>query len=60
MLTDFHSFRVNEDKLKNWSIFKTSAKVRVCDSGQNLKMTKTSNSVPLIKRTLVNQVYIRI
>ena len=27
---------------KNWSIFKNSAKVRVCNSGQNLKMTETS------------------
>ena len=42
VLTDFHSFTVNEDKLQNPSIFKISAKVRVCDSGQNLKMTKTS------------------
>ena len=42
ILTDFHSFTVNEDKLENWSIFKISAKVWVCDSGQNLKMTKIS------------------
>ena len=43
ILTDFHSFTVNEDKLENQSIFKFSSKVRVCDSGQNLKMTKTSS-----------------
>ena len=42
ILTDFHSFTVNEEKLQNYSIFKFSAKVHVCDFGQNLKMTKTS------------------
>ena len=42
MLSDFHSFAVNEDKLQNLSIFKISAKVQACDSAQNLKMTKTS------------------
>ena len=40
--TDFHSFTMNEDKLQNYSIFKISSKVGVCDSCQNLKMTKTS------------------
>ena len=39
---------------------KISAKVWVCDFDQNLKMTQTSNSVPFIKKTLVNNVYIRI
>ena len=42
ILTDFHSFTGNEGKDQNWSIFKISAKVRLSDSGQNLKMTKTS------------------
>ena len=42
ILTDFHSFKVNEKKLQKQSIFKFSPKVRVCDFGQNLKMTKTS------------------
>ena len=42
ILTDFHSFTVNEGKHLNQSIFKNSAKVQVYDSGQNLKMTKTS------------------
>ena len=42
ILTDFHSFTGNEGKLQNLSIFKISAKVRVSDSGQNFKMTKTS------------------
>ena len=31
-----------KEKLQNYSIFKFSGKVRVSDSGQNLKMTKTS------------------
>ena len=42
ILTDFHSFTVKEEKLQNQSIFKISAKVRVWYSGENLKMTKTS------------------
>ena len=39
---------------------KISAKVWVCEYDQNFKMTKTYNSVPFIKKTLVNNVYIRI
>ena len=42
ILTDFHSFIENEEKLQNQSIFKFSAKVRVYCLGQNFKMTKTS------------------
>ena len=42
IVTDFHSFTVNEERLQNSSIFKISAMVTLCDSGQNLKMTKTS------------------
>ena len=42
ILTDFYNFTVDEQKLQNESIFKISAKVRLCDLGQNLKMTKTS------------------
>ena len=41
-MTDFQSFTMNEDKLENQSIFRISAKVWVCDSSQNLKLTKTS------------------
>ena len=41
ILTDFHSFTVNEQKLQNWSIFKFSARIRVCDLGQILTLTKT-------------------
>ena len=39
--TDFHSFTVNEEKLQNYSIFKFSPKVQVCDLGQNWIMTKS-------------------
>ena len=42
ILTDFHSFTVNEEKVQNYSIFKFSANIRVCDVCQNLTMTKTS------------------
>ena len=42
ILADIYSFTVNEEKLKNLPIFKFSAKVWICDLGQNLKMTKTS------------------
>ena len=42
ILTDFHCFTVNEEKLQVSSSFKLAAKVRVCDPGQNLIMTKTS------------------
>ena len=42
ILTDFHCFTVNEDKLQNSSNFKMFPKVQVCDLGKNLKMTKTS------------------
>ena len=39
---------------------KISGKVWVCNFGQNFKMIKIRNSVPLIKETPVNHVYIRI
>ena len=51
ILTDFHSITVNEDRLQNLSIFKISAKVRVFDSGQNLKMTKTSQFFSIHEKT---------
>ena len=47
IFTDFHSFTVIEEKLQNQSIFKVTAKVRVCDLGQNLIMTKTSYFVSI-------------
>ena len=42
ILIDFHSFTVNLGKLENLSIFNVSAKVCVCDLGQNLIMIETS------------------
>ena len=42
ILTDFHSFTVNEGKLRKQSIFKFSAKVSLCDLGQNSIMTESS------------------
>ena len=60
ILTDFHSFTVNEEKLQKWSIFKFSPKVRVCDLGQIWKWLKLLNSYQLIKKRFVNHVYIRI
>ena len=38
IFTKFHSFTVNEAKLQNYSIFKVSTKVQVCELGQNLIM----------------------
>ena len=54
ILTDFHSFTVNEDKLENQSIFKISDNIQV-------KIWKWQNllySFPFIKKTLVNHLYI--
>ena len=34
ILTDFPRFTVNEEKLRNLSIFKCSAMVRLCDLGE--------------------------
>ena len=42
---------------RNLSIFKTIVKVRVCDFGQNLKMTQTSYFCSIHHRTLVNHGY---
>ena len=57
---DFHSLTVNEDKLQNWSIFEISAKVRVCIQVKIWNLLKLLYSVPFIKKTLVNQLYIPI
>ena len=40
--TDFHCLTVNEDKHQKLVNLKISAKLRVCNLGENLKMTKTS------------------
>ena len=49
----------SEDKLQNWSIIEISAKVRVCIQVKISKRLKLLYSVPFIKKTLVNQVYIQ-
>ena len=56
----FPVLKLLKTNFKNWSIFKISAKVRICDFGQIWKWLKLLNSVPFIMRTLVNHVYIRI
>ena len=60
ILTHFHSFTVNEDKLQNLSIWTFLLK-----SGYEIlvkiwKWLKLLNSVPFIKKIYVNHVYIRI
>ena len=60
ILTDFHSFTVNEDKLQNSSIWRFLLRSRFTILVKNLKWLKLLNSVPFIKKTLVNHVYIRI
>ena len=42
ILTDFHSETVKERQTSKLVNFQDSPKVQICDSGQNLKMTKTS------------------
>ena len=60
ILTDFHSFRVNVDKLQNYTIWRfllTSGYVILVKIWKWLKLL---NSVSFVKRTLWNHVYIRI
>ena len=56
-LSQLHSQWRQTSKLVN---LKISAKVRVCDWGKIWKWLKFLNSLPFIKKTLVNQIYIRI
>ena len=57
IFTDFHSFKVNEDKPQNQSIWRFLLRFTILVKiWQWLKLLK---SVPFIKKTLVNQVYIR-
>ena len=57
ILTDFHSFTVNEDKLQNKSIWRFLLRTEVTIQVKIWKWLKLLNSVPLNKKTLV---YIRI
>ena len=60
ILTDFHSFTVTEGKLQNYSIWRFLLKSSYTILVKNWKGLKLFNSVPFIKKTLVNHVYIRI
>ena len=59
-MTDFHSFTVNEDKLQNDSIWRFLLRSGYLILVKIWKWLKLLNSVPFIKKTLVNHVYIRI
>ena len=60
ILTDFQSFPVNDDKLQNYSIWRFLLRSRYAIQVKIWKWLKLLNSVPFIKKTLVNHVYIRI
>ena len=60
ILTDFHSFAVNEDKLENQSIWRFLIISGYAILVKIWKWLKLLNSLPFIKKTLVNQVYIEI
>ena len=60
ILTDFHSFTVNEDKLQNQSIWRFLLSLGYPILVKIWKWWKLLNSVPFMKKTLVNHVYIRI
>ena len=60
ILTDFPSFKVNEDKLQNYPIWRFLLRSEYVIEVRIWKWLKLLNSVPFIKKTLVSQVYIRI
>ena len=60
ILTDFHSFAVNEDKLPNLSIWRFMPSSGYPIWVKIWKWLKFLNSVPFLNKTLVNHVYIRI
>ena len=59
ILTAFHSFTVNEDKLKNQSTWRFLLRSRYAIWVKIWKWLKLLNSVPYINKTLGNHVYIR-
>ena len=59
ILTDFHSFPVNDDKLQNYSIWSFLLRSRHAIQVKIWKWVKLLNSVPFIKKTLEKQDYIR-
>ena len=60
ILTDFYSFTVHEDKLQNWSIWRFLLMSRYAIQVKIWKWLKLLNSVPFMKKTLANHVYIRV
>ena len=60
ILTDFHSFTVNEEKLENSQFSSFLLRSWYAIFVKIWKWLKLLNSVPFIKKPLVNQVYIRI
>ena len=60
ILTDFHSFTVNEEKLLNYPIWRCLLKSGYVILAKIWKWLKLLNSFPFIKKTLVNHVYIGI
>ena len=60
ILTDFHSFTVNEDKLQNQSIWIFLLRSWYAILVKIWKWLKLLNSVPFIKKALVKHFYIRI
>ena len=60
ILTDFQSFTVNEDKLQNYSIWRFLLRSGYAILVKIWKWLKLLNSVPFIKKTFLNHVYIRI
>ena len=60
ILTFFHSFTVNEDKLQNLSIWRFLLRSGYVILVIIWKWLKLLNTFPFIKKTLVNHLYIRI
>ena len=60
ILTDFHSFTVNEDKLQNSSLWRFLLRSGYAILVKIWKWLELLNSLLFIKETLVNHVYIRI
>ena len=60
ILTDFHSFTVNEEKLKNSQFSSILLRSGYAILVKIWKWLKLLNSYPFIKKRLVNHVYIRI
>ena len=60
VLTDFLSFTVNEDKFQNYSIWRFLLRSGSAILVKISNWLKLLNSVPFIKKKLVNHVYIRI